>query len=827
MATVNSITVILPDADPLVVDLDQFRREYVLMGRGPGHGDSGQQRNDIALDQRYTSVSRAHCHFQRDSRGDWYIVDDGSMNGLIFQDEKIDAHRLSDGDKLYIGDGQQDNIVILFSHRENGSMSVGTSLNGVKSYSLQNISQFVIGRASDCDIVINHPMVSRRHCIITRENGSYYITDNNSTNGVILNSAPLLEKKKLRQMDQIGIGGYSFVFSNARLYSYELAGGVSITAEHVTKSVGKKGQKKTILDNVSLSIEPNKFVAIIGGSGAGKTTLLNCLSGMSDFEYGKVFINGQSVRTNRKSLQSLIGYVPQQDIVYDSLTLERMLYYSAKLRMPPDVSEKEIRSKIDETLRLVELTPHRKTMISKLSGGERKRASIAVELLVSPKLFFLDEPSSGLDPGTEKHLMQMLRRLAETGRTVVMITHTVQNIDLCDSVICMGRGGRLCFVGSPQEATAFFGKRQMTDVYDELNEHSAHWAQLYAQQPQMPRSAPRKRNTPEKEKRSLHLWRDFTVMTSRYVEILWNSRARLILLMVMPILLTLLVCVAFQADGGIYNFLQRHGALIERKTFPFAVGSDTQALMFSFSCAAFWTGIFNSVQEISKERSIYERERFSGIGVTPYVLSKVVPLCVLCFIQSLCMVLIISAMTTTTATLDGNTSNTLSALKMSMPRDGVVMGEGMMGLENLITTFLCAISAMSLGLLISSIASNEMALVLCPICLMPQILFSGVTGELTGLTKLISNFISCRWSLVAFLVSARVNDMKDSYKNVVGIWEATDYSSGQFHADFAVDKLYSNGMNGVEYGWLILFVMFAVFAAAAVGILYYKKNHTR
>ena len=837
----NQITVFIQGKQTKSYNLDQFQKETILMGRGPVHG-SGGPKNDIQIGEDADFFSRSQCFFRRDPQGNWYIVDDHSTNGMYYHDRRVQYWYLRDGDKIVIGVANDENkrVMILYS-KARDQFSSGE----VHGTSLGNYKRYVIGRNPDCNLVLDHPTVSRHHCVITQENGQFFIADNHSTNGIILNSRLLERKTLLRNMDRISIADFSFVFSDGILYSYQLSGGVSITVSHLKKEVGKKKDRKLITNDVSLSIEPNKFVAIIGGSGAGKTTLLNCIAGLTDFSSGEVLINGDSIRTGSKSLRSLMGYVPQQDIVYESLSLERMLNYSARLRMPKDTSEKEIQKKIKETLEIVELSEHKKTMISKLSGGQRKRASIAVELLASPKLFFLDEPSSGLDPGTEKHLMQMLKRLSESGRTVVMVTHTVQNIDLCDKVICMGRGGRLCFSGTPSDALVFFGAGSMTDVYDDLNDRAAETAERFrissgeAVREGTAGTAGTKKGESKKKDRAKKkidgrvvkgLFQDFLIMTRRYTEIMANSPTRLGLLLALPVILSLLVCIAFQADGNIYNMLWKIGIPFYRTVFPFYVAVDTQKLMFAFSCAVFWTGIFNSIQEISKEKPIYERERFSGVGALPYVMSKFFPLTVLCVIQSVIMTIILLFMTDTVATVDGNTSS-VTALAFSMPSDGVIFTSGLMWLETLLTTFLCALSAMCLGLLISSLVSNEIALVLCPICLMPQILFSGVVGSLTGLTEVISYFVSCKWSCKAFFISTRVNDLFKTCAYNSGTWATTDYyeDNGPGLVDAAYDLIhdYALGMTNIGFSWFMLFFMSVVCIVAAVLILHFRKNNKK
>lgn len=814
----SCITFIAGKTEPQIFSLDSFGKNEIRLGRGEFHGADNSVKNDIQISTDISIVSRAHCTFTKTNDG-WCVTDDNSFNGLLFNGAKISSRILHDGDKLYIGTDVNERCIIAFS-----SDAGEDSSSSRDRFSLAGKNRFVIGRSDDCDFVLAHPSVSRHHCVITIEGGECFAADNGSMNGVLLNGSLLSGKTKLLPMDKLTIADTTMVFHDGGFYVMKKTGGVSVVAQDLVKAVSSHNGEKIITDHVSLSIEPGEFTAIVGGSGAGKTTLLNCLSGMSDFTTGDVLINGESIRSGGRSIRSIIGYVPQKDIVYDDLTLEHMLVYSAKLRMPKDVSSREIAEKISEVLDMVELTAHRKTLISKLSGGQKKRASIAVELLASPKLFFLDEPSSGLDPGTEKHLMQMLKKLAASGKTVIMVTHTVQNVGMCDRIICMGNGGKLCYSGKPSELLDFFGKQNMTDIYDDLNENSASVSERFrrksevygidaAAQPVCPAVSARKKFDLG---RSI---KQFAVMTARYSEIMFNSHMRLILLGLMPVILTLIVCAAFQADGNVFNIL---GITIDRTSLPFAVAEDTMKLLFSFSCAAFWVGIFNSVQEISKERVIFERERFAGIGPVPYVLSKFAVIGVLCMIQSAIMTAMFMFLSNTYATIDGNTDS-VTAIKLAMNSDGIVFTNGGMWFEFFMTVFLSVLSAMALGLAISAAASNEMALVICPICLLPQILFSGVASTLSGFSETISKIITCRWSCIAFFTSTDINSMYMSCKYDMGAWEITEFSNG-----FGVDEAYSQytsylfGLDPVKSAWVALLIMTSVCTAASILFIYLK-----
>ncbi len=809
----GSITFISVKSDPKVYNLDDFGKREVTLGRGDFHGQTDELRNDISVPADMSIVSRAHCTFIKTEEG-WSIRDDNSFNGLLYNGMKITVRNMHDGDKFYIGTDDSEKCIIAYS-------SEGEKEETGDRIPLDGKRRFIIGRSTECNYVLSHPSVSRIHCVITEVAGEYYIADNASLNGVLLNGTLLKKSTKLCEMDKFSIADTTFVFYNKGLLIMKNRGGVSVVAQSLVKKVKSDKGSKIITNDVTLSIEPGEFTAIVGGSGAGKTTLLNCLSGIADFTSGDVLINGESIQSGGRSVRSMIGYVPQKDIVYDNLTLEHMLVYSAKLRMPGDVSAEEIEKKITETLEMVELTAHRKTMISKLSGGQKKRASIAVELLASPKLFFLDEPSSGLDPGTEKHLMQMLKKLAMSGKTVIMVTHTVQNIGMCDRLICMGNGGRLCYSGKPADALEFFDVENLTDIYDQLNENSVEVSERFRMGRKVSENAvlPANKVKDDKKYDFARSFKQFTVMTGRYAEIMLNSRFRLILLGLMPVVLSLIVCAAFQADGNLYNYL---GITINRTSLPFLVAEDSMKLLFSFSCAVFWVGIFNSVQEISKERVIFERERFAGIGSLPYVLSKFAVIGVLCIIQAAIMSAVFMYFTDTCATIDGD-MDSVTALSMSMSSDGLVFSDGGMWLEFFLTVFFTILGAMSLGLLVSAAASNEMALVICPVCLLPQILFSGVACTLSGFSEAVSKFITCRWACIAFFTSSNINSQYQSCTYDTGSWVKTEFSNG-----FGVDEAYSQskeyifGLDPVISSWIVLALMTIVCVALAVLFVYLR-----
>ena len=234
--------------------------------------------------------------------------------------------------------------------------------------------------------------------------------------------------------------------------------GGRVDAVNVSRRVGTR----QILQELSLSVEPGELVAIAGGSGAGKTTLLEILAGLQPPSAGEVSHDGV-VRGARASADSRIGYVPQDDIIHLEMPLRRTLRYAARLRLPAGTSAAEADRVVEETMRDLDLADRAEVPVRALSGGQRKRASIAVELLTRPRLFFLDEPTSGLDPSTAADVMRLLRRLSQRGVTVVLTTHEPAGIDRCDRVVFLARDGHLAFSGSPTEARRYFGVEDLAE----------------------------------------------------------------------------------------------------------------------------------------------------------------------------------------------------------------------------------------------------------------------------------------------------------------------------------------------------------------------------
>jgi len=389
-----------------------------------------------------------------------------TLNGLLYQGRKIRGDEpfrktLTNGDIFRIGD--ENGTLVTLVYDDGTGIQPNEILPPVQPIRLDK-REITIGRRSDNTVVLSHPQVSAHHARMVQEGGTYRIIDLNSMNHTYVNSEKT-SNYLLKLGDEIRIGPYRLVFEMNQLIQYDETNFIRIDAIDLKKT-GNKGVP--LLSDISMSIPPRKFVALVGGSGAGKSTLMDALNGLRPAHQGKVLYNGQDYYHNLAAFSTQFGYVPQDDIVHRDLTVERALFYAAKMRLPSDFTNAQIEQRIKEVLEDVEMTGRRKLLVSKLSGGQRKRVSIALELLANPSLFFLDEPTSGLDPGLDRKMMFLLRKLADKGHTIILVTHATNNINTCDYVCFLVKDGRLAYFGPPEEAKRFFDKTDFAEIYTSL-----------------------------------------------------------------------------------------------------------------------------------------------------------------------------------------------------------------------------------------------------------------------------------------------------------------------------------------------------------------------
>jgi ABC-type multidrug transport system ATPase subunit len=527
-------------------------------------------------------------------------------------------------------------------------------------------------------------------------------------------------------------------------------GAAAIDVVGVSRHVGAR----QLLDDVTFALEPGELVAIAGGSGAGKTTLLETMAGIRRPSEGLVCHDGAPVRAGEGGS---IGYVPQEDIIHRDLPLRRTLRYAAALRLPSGTSAARAERIVDETLADLDLAERADVAVAALSGGQRKRASIAVELLNRPRLFFLDEPTSGLDPATAVEVLAVLRRLTERGVTVVLTTHDPADIDACDRIVFLARGGHLAFVGTPAEAKAHYGVDSLARAYPLLA------AGAVVPQPAATRTArPVVAPGPERGAPTGPV-RQWLVLTRRSTEVMLRSRLTLAVLLGSPALVTAMMAVLFQP--GVF---EARG--------PEALGPVQ--LIFWLAFAGFFFGLTYGLLQIVGERAVFRRERFAGLSPAAYVLSKM------------------TVLTPVLAAVGIVLLGTLRSLDR-LPAFGPEVYAALF-----VTLLFESIAALALGLFASAaVADAAQATLALPMLCFPQVLFAGAivpVPQMASPGRIISAAMANRW---AFESLGRVLPL-DAHAAGSGIAPYQQAFTG-----------------GAARGWLVLAASAAAFVTATIRVL--------
>src|SRR6266851_4609116 len=652
----------------------ELSKEVTRFGREPGL--------EGAIDAAAAVVSRRHAEIQRRD-GSYILVDLGSFNGTLLNGRRIVTPEvLQHNDRIELGPGGPTLRFLNPAHPEldtanqpaqyvstaSGRLAQKTPASSSKLATMVlrsesplqitggldagtfvqqpfgSSAQLIIGRGEECDIRLDGLLISNRHASVAITTAGLQIEDLNSTNGTYVNGARITGRKIIQPQDVIQIGPFVLkVDSQHGAAVFDTRAKTRIDVFQVTKEVPNRSGpgKVRLLDEVYLSIQPNEFVGLLGPSGAGKSTLMDSLNGMRPASSGQVLVNNLDLYQHLESLKLSIGYVPQDDIIHRELTVYRTLYYVARLRLSRDISVKEINQIVNEVMDVTGLSERRDVPISQLSGGQRKRVSIAVELITKPSIIFLDEPTSGLDPATEEKVMKLFRQIAESGRTVILTTHAMENVKLFDKIVVLMRG-KLVFYGAPHEALAHIKADSFKDLYDKLE---APVDEQIAAMPPLPPNASKsqkqafklrreqiaeqvaddwkkkfqstetyRRNVveplsvlprdgraaapPKRRTSPVDAVRQWGTLTRRYMEVLSRDKFNLLILF---------------GQAPIIAFL----------TF-FVVGKNDPRdfAYFILALVSIWFGTSVAARELVKERPIFRRERMVNLGLSPYVASK-------------------------------------------------------------------------------------------------------------------------------------------------------------------------------------------------------------
>ncbi|ROQ26894.1 FHA modulated ABC efflux pump with fused ATPase and integral membrane subunit [Streptomyces sp. PanSC19] len=606
-----------------------------------------------------------------------------------------------------------------------------------------------IGRAPDNDVVVADLIVSRRHAELrAHPDGTYWIHDLGSHNGTFLNGAPVVDARVTAE-DIVGIGRSAFCLIGGQLVEFTDTGEVSLDVRSLAVTVDHG--RKTLLDEVSFPVGEKCLLAVVGPSGAGKSTLLNALTGQRPADRGTVLYDGRDLYRDYAELRQRIGLVPQDDILHLQLTVRRALGYAAELRFPEDTVAAERQARVDEVIRELGLVERADQPIHSLSGGQRKRVSVALELLTKPSLLFLDEPTSGLDPGMDRSVMHMLRGLADDGRTVVVVTHSVLSLDVCDRLLVLAPGGRVAYYGPPGDTLGFFGFEQWPEAFEAFeNDRDRDWAGQYRASrfhrryiadatagPDVPgrasgSSVPASAGgavagEPAPPPKAQSWGSQLRTLVRRYAAALSADRTFLAIMIALPFVM-----------GAMAR------ALSEGSLNP----ESTLNVLLILCVGGVLTGSANAVRELVKERSIYRRERAVGLSRSAYLASKVVVLGLITVVQAVVLTLV-----------------ALIGVPLNVPGGKGVLMPPLV--EITLAVALLSFTAMMLGLLVSALVrKEEVTMPLLVLIAIVQVVFCGALLKVRGTPVLeqLAWLVPSRWAFAAMGATIDIGKIAPSEK---------------------------------------------------------------
>ena len=610
-----------------------------------------------------------------------------------------------------------------------------------------------IGRNPDNDWVINDLLVSRRHAQILRTtDGQWEVFDTKSSNGTFVNGQRIT-RHRLRQDDVLSVGRTVMRFHGDAFVAPGVAAGAAdgtaqpdgleLVAQNLTVSIAGT----VLLRNLSVRLRPCSLTAVIGPSGAGKSTLLAALTGRRPASSGSVHVAGRDLYSGYDELRSRIGLVPQTDLLHTNLTTQRALEYGARLRFSRDTTPAERSARVLEVLKELELLDRAQQRIDTLSGGQKKRTNVALELLTKPALLFLDEPTSGLDPGLDRQVMNLLRDLADKGQTVLVVTHAMDHLNDCDNIVILGVGGVLAYYGAPAGVFGHFKTSSWAGVFGKLNKP----------QP-MPAAAggapgPAQRLAPIRQQ---PWWFQVSTLVQRYAAVILADANYVRLLMALPLIMAAVGFIAGDESGL--------GAGEPQQGLP-AINLYARSLLLLLVLGAAFMGTAASILELVKERAIYERERSVGLSNSAYLASKVIMLGAITALQAAVFA-------------------ALALFGRAGPQAPLIFSNGQ--LEIVVVVMALAVVSMVAGLLLSAlIATGEAAMPVLVVVTMAQVVLSGaIQLRWEWILDWLAWVDPAYWAMNAMSGSVDLNGLSGLqgdarlawWMNTVYVWQA-----GMFH----------------------------------------------
>jgi ABC-type multidrug transport system ATPase subunit/pSer/pThr/pTyr-binding forkhead associated (FHA) protein len=628
-------------------------------------------------------ISRHHATIRCD-RERVHIKDAGSTYGIRVNGRQIEEIALHQGDILEIG------VQRFEVHIDDAHVSLVPSHGAVQQRthtprrSTDAPTRITIGRDRGNDVCIEHPMVSRFHAeIVQQQSGGYVLIDNRSTNGTFINGSPV-RRHMLGAHDIIQIASMRLAMIDGTLHTLDDCNKVYIHAADVAVALGNR----LIVRDISLTIDPGEFVVVLGPSGAGKTTFASALIGETPLYRGEILYNSLPLQHYVSSYASRIGYVAQQNLLYGGLTVYESLWEQAMIRLPADASAAERHARIEWVLRMLKIMPLKDRRVAHLSGGEAKRLHLGIELLSSPTIVFLDEPLAGLDSGLVGTCMEVFRELSRRGHTIILTTHTLEQLHRCDRIVFLSNG-TIAYNGRPEHITTHLKVRDVSQAYERARAESTHPVAAVTMRERNKRGAATARASRKEyavsgaapsRVRGTSPFVQFAVLVGRYSRLFLRDRKNAAVVCVQaPLIAFLLMCVFTR----------------EAYVLPLS-------FYFCVTISAIWLGSVNGVREVAAEWKYLRRDIRGGLYVPVYCTAKLVLATGLGLVQALL--------------LHGSLWLLLSSYTFDVATCGVIAA--------------AAAAGAVLGLCVSALsASVRQAISWLPVVLIPQIFFSGILAS--------------------------------------------------------------------------------------------------
>ena len=572
--------------------------------------------SDIVV--KNNSVSRLHCRFSINEDMDWFLEDLDSTHGTFVSNQKINSKVISKNFSGKLGGfhGVEFSVQIIKSETNSSikKQPEESEIDFVQGPRIPLKQRVRIGRDRRNDWRIQDLEVSDFHAEINMVTaGQYEIVDLKSINGVYVNGIKT-RRRKLNQGDVITLGNVKRRFTLDGLELLEVQKGARVELKNVSY-VTQDGV--FLLKNINLNLGPSTLTAIVGPSGAGKSTLMDVITQKKLCSYGTMNIGDDDLES---FTSAKVGFVPQADILHTKLTVKQALLYGADLRFPSSVSKKEKEDRVDEVLKLVELEQRANLRIDRLSGGQRKRCSIALELLSKPDLLILDEPTSGLDPGLDLHFMELMRNLTNSGQTVVVVTHAIDNVDICDNVVLLRTGGTLAYAGPPTTVASVLKESNWAKIFRALSTPEE------VDTSRIEREVPKAENQILEPQSQQNVISQTVTLMKRYMAVIAADKFYVALLVVLPLVLGF-IGFAAGTDSGFDLGVGRSGQPI--------INPQAQMLALILILGCVFVSLSTSIQEIVKDKDIRTRERRIGVRTSTYLASKAIVLGVISTLQIL------------------------------------------------------------------------------------------------------------------------------------------------------------------------------------------------